>query len=265
MYDKVNTICSQLSRTRHEFGWLSAFQAIVDRLGQKLCGLNVAQVVWLNASRLDELDDKDPPFEFRFLTADQIRHFAKDPALDLSDEMAERIDAGRDFCFAALEGDCLAAYGWYALECIEPEHNCNVAMSYSEQTAYMYKGFTHPDYRGLRLHGQGMGLALKRLVDRGVTSLVSTVDWTNQPSLRSCDRLGYERLGNIIAFGSRGQYILRTPSKARRKGVHFGRHVKREAEVKRGRKMNRLVPETRIPGCDGMVPALDLLSDRSAA
>ena len=232
MYDKLNRICSELSQTRHKFGWFSAFRAFVDRLGKKLCGLYVTELVWLDASRLDELDDKDPRFEFRFLTADQIRYFAKDPVFDLCDENAERIEAGRDFCFAALGGDRLAAYGWYALECIEPEVNDNVAMSYSEQTAYMYMGFTHPVYRGLRLHGLGMGLALKGLADYGVTSLVSMVGWTNQPSLRSCDRLGYERLGKLVAVGWHGRYLLRTPSKARRKGVQFGRHaVKREDEA----------------------------------
>jgi putative transcriptional regulator len=40
---------------------------------------------------LGELDATDSRFEFCYLNADQVRHFAQDPALDLSKELAERI------------------------------------------------------------------------------------------------------------------------------------------------------------------------------
>lgn len=229
MLRRLSRTCSLLSQVRKQFGTTAALQALTDRIGRKLCGLRVTQVVWLDLSATAELADDDPRFTFRFLTAAEVRHHAADPDLDLSDDLAERIENGRDLCFAALEGDRLAAYGWYALECIEPEHNFHIPMSYASDTAYMYKGFTHSDYRGLRLHGRIMGLALRALAGQEVTHLVSTVNWTNWPSLRSCDRLGYERIGKIVAL-SGGHWIVRTPRAARRRGVQFGRKATRREQ-----------------------------------
>ena len=45
-----------------------------------------------------------------------------------------------------------------------------------------------------------MAGALHALGEEGITSLVSTVTWTNRASLRSCARLGYEVLGNTTTF-----------------------------------------------------------------
>ncbi len=136
--------------------------------------------------------------------------------------MIDRAAGGLDLCFAALSDGRLAAYGWYALDAIEGEHNFGIAMSYPSTVAYMYKGFTHPDFRGARLHGTGMGLALQNLKQFGVTALVSSVGWTNEASLRSCDRLGYERLGRIITTGGDAVQLQTIPQAATKLGVRFG-------------------------------------------
>jgi hypothetical protein len=38
---------------------------------------------------------------------------------------------------------------------------------------------------------------------------VSYVEWNNFASLKSCYRMGYRDLGNIMIVGARGHYILR--------------------------------------------------------
>jgi hypothetical protein len=71
-----------------------------------------------------------------------------------------------------------------------------------------------------------MRLALEALArERGITTLVSTVGWLNWASLKSCDRLGYRRLGRMTKFGwgllGGGFY----PRAAQALGVQFGRRA----------------------------------------
>jgi hypothetical protein len=207
------------------FGFSAVARSVIDRLGSSISGRQVIELVWLESSGLKLKLDVDPKFEFRFLNAREVSEFAKDPANDLDAEMIQRAEGGRDLCFAAISGGRLAAYGWYAVEGIESEHNFGVAMSYPSTVAYMYKGFTHPDFRGARLHGLGMGLALQNLADFGVSALVSTVGWTNEASMKSCDRLGYERLGRIVTTGGENFRVTRTPQSASDRGIRLGKNA----------------------------------------
>jgi len=209
--------------------WKATLELFVNRVGNRTIGLRSVEVVWLDTSSIAELNSVDPRFEFRFLGAEEIRRFSTNPGLKLAQALADRIEAGRDFCFAALEGDKLAAYGWYALDCIEAEHNFGIPMSFHANTAYMYNGFTHPDYRGLRLHGRTMGLALRTLQAQGIMHLISTVDWKNEASLRSCDRLGYHRLGRIVTVGHTQPMVLRFPHQAVSLGIQFGHQARQRS------------------------------------
>lgn len=219
----------ELKKTWQRFGTKAAIRQVADRLGRAAIGLQVVEVVWLEPEGIKVPLDVDPQFEFRFLKSDEVARFASDPANDLDAAMVDRAAAGRDLCFAALAGDHLAAYGWYALNEIEAEHNFGVAMSYPANVAYMYKGFTHPEFRGARLHGLGMGLALKNLAQFGVNRLVSTVAWTNNASMQSCNRLGYQRLGRIVTVGGTAFRVVQTPRAALALGVQFGAAVNRQS------------------------------------
>jgi ribosomal protein S18 acetylase RimI-like enzyme len=228
---KLKRQVAAVREARSTYGTIAALQYVVDFVGHKLVGLTVVRLVWLDVARLAP-QDPVTGFDCRFLDPEEIRSFSSDPTNDLSGEMADRAAGLRDLCFASVskENGRLAAYGWYALECIEPEHNVGVAMSYPSDVAHMYKGFTHPNFRGKRLHGVLMAMALRELGSRGVTKLVSVVSWTNWPSLRSCDRLGYVVLGTIVVLDPGGRLILHVPSAGKRLGVRFGSR----AEKRRG-------------------------------
>ncbi|MCA9087060.1 MAG: GNAT family N-acetyltransferase [Planctomycetaceae bacterium] len=197
----------------------SLLRYAADRLGKRLLSLQVVELVWLEASKIQLTEDANPGFTFRFLAPEEVAAHAQLPENQLDQEMVARAAAGSDLCFAVLQNGRLASYGWYALRGVEGRHNFGVSMSYPDSVAYMYKGFTHRDFRGLRLHGIGMKRALLQLNQRGIHALVSTVDWTNTASLRSCDRLGYQRLGQIIRTGKAPGTIWYIPRSAARKGV----------------------------------------------
>lgn len=214
---------SRLLRTWRAFGTRAAARFLYDRVLAHLLHLDVEEIVWLPRESVRIGPESAPGFEFRFLTAAEVEAFAAVPGNHLTPYCADRIRGGRDFCYAALAPDGrLAAYGWYALDRVAAEHACGTSMQLPEGVAYMYKGFTHPDFRGARLHGAGMGGALLALEPYGVRALVSLVHWANYASLRSCARIGYSVIGRTASWSGLGRRHVRVPRPEQICDVRFG-------------------------------------------
>jgi hypothetical protein len=207
------------------YGTVATILFLCDRFLASAIHLDVETIVWLQSDAIQVGPEQAPDFQFRFLTAEEVETFAAEPEYHLTPECAERIRRGRDFCYAALARDGrLASYGWYAVEHIEAEHCAGAELQLPQCVAYMYKGYTHPDFRGARLHGAGMGGALRALEDHAVTALISIVHWRNCASLRSCKRLGYVTLGHLVSWQVRGERHIRVPEPSHVHGVRFGAH-----------------------------------------
>ncbi len=219
-----------IAETRQYFGWSAAARRTASRTAQKLLRLEVNEMLWLAAESLPSAVPADPDFAFHFLTPNQLAYFSRTPTNDVDEVFALCVGSGHDFCFAAVAktGE-LASYSWYAVGSIEAEHHLGVAMSLPPGVAYMYKAFTHPNFRGKRLYGATVALAFQALAAKGVRNLVTTVEWTNFSSLRSCRRLGFQPLGRLATIGPLNHRIALTPQSARVRGIRFGR----SAEVHR--------------------------------
>src|SRR4051812_17136639 len=202
-----HNIFNRLNAFRERYGASGAVYKAIDVVLHKALRTYVHTVVWLELKAVEKMECVDPQFSFRCLTADEITEFAADPSYFIDPSLADGVRTGNEVCFAALSGNRLAAFGCYTLGYVRPEQAAGAAMSFPVDVAYMSYGFTHPDFRGSRLHGLIMGLALQELAKRGVTKLVSIVAWTNWASLKSCWRLGYKDLGNMVTIGSRKHAI----------------------------------------------------------
>jgi hypothetical protein len=209
------------SELRSRFGNAALIKWMVSLIGEKLFHLEVTHVVWLEADNFNLPGEPDSKFTFRFLSLEEIAEFSADPENNIKEAFIERAVLGNDLCFAVLSEGWIASYGWYALKSTAPEINYGVALAYPDHVACMYEGFTHPDFRGMRLHGFGMALALKALEERGITALVSTINWCNWQSLRSCWRLGYDDLGCFKTFGFYAGQFKFYPGAAKKLGVKF--------------------------------------------
>ncbi|MEA3193189.1 MAG: hypothetical protein QOD26_1522 [Betaproteobacteria bacterium] len=142
-------------------------------------------------------------YEARLLSEAELRRFARDPASELSDAFIDEALARGDQCYAILDGDRLAAYGWYAFG-PTPIGLPGLLLHYRTGCVYMYKGFTHNEHRGKRLHAIGMTRALQHYLSKGYEGIVSYVESTNFDSLKSCFRMGYFVFGSVYivnAFG----------------------------------------------------------------
>jgi hypothetical protein len=218
----ADNVFQRLNAFRERYGTTGAIYKFLDVVLHKAFKTSVHAVVWLDLKSLAELTPPDPQFTFRFLTDDEVETYAKDPTYYIDAALADAVRSGRELCFAALAGDRLAAFGCYTVGYVKPEQAAGAAMSFPSDVVYMSYGFTHPDFRGARLHGLVMGLALHELANYGITKLVSIVAWTNWASLKSCYRLGYVNLGNMITIGGLKRAVGVYPRAAKRLGVRFG-------------------------------------------
>jgi ribosomal protein S18 acetylase RimI-like enzyme len=179
------------------------------------------EFVWLEPEHAVLPEIVGAPLEHRFLAPDEIKKFIQQPIHDLNHEMIARIESGEHWCYAAIDGEHLAAYGWYARKDVAPDDCFGFGMKLPSDIAYMYKGYTHPEYRGRRLHGFLMVKALEELHKNGVKAIISSVDWTNAASLKSCERIGYEMLGQGVLWSLLGHQNMTVPVIARQRGVQF--------------------------------------------
>ena len=161
-------------------------------------------------------------FTFRALTPDDLLTAARDPALQLSRERVLIAHQQGDLFFGAFHRDRLVAYRWYALSGATPIDD-NLVIHYAhEGRGYGYRAFTHPVYRGKRLHLCSTQLSDIELRARGCTHTVGYIAAENFASLRSNSRLaGSRRIGVIVALrvGSL-RLILRSLGVARH-GITF--------------------------------------------
>lgn len=143
------------------------------------------------------------------LEASAMERYADDPEYDLTRRTLDEAIVRGDRCAAIFDGQTLASYGWYATQPIRLlEIPGAPLLHFDPAYAYMYNGFTHPAYRGRRLHALGMAAALEAYTREGRAGLVSYVDATNFSSLKSCRRMGYRSFGRVSTFalGSRRHY-----------------------------------------------------------
>lgn len=219
MMDATRGALRRLAEAQDRLGLGGAARHALNRGLVRWGSLSFVHVMELRSDRM-RVPDLDACFRLQFLSPEQVRGFAANAANDLPPDFVRRAERGWDLCFGAIHGDRLASYGWYALHSVEAEHSAGTPLGLPRDMAYLYKGFTHPDFRGQRLYAACMGWALEQLGERyGIERLLAFVYWNNTPSLRSCRHLGYDRLG-LLVVGPDGP--VRVPPEARRRGVTFG-------------------------------------------
>ena len=104
-------------------------------------------------------------YETRFLSAQELETISVQSEYGMSKAfLVEALTKG-DECYAILDGNTLACFGWYSRK--PTRINQDLILEFDPDYAYMYFGFTHPRYRGKRLHALDMGLALQELYNRG--------------------------------------------------------------------------------------------------
>jgi hypothetical protein len=188
-----------------EFGLPATLQGLSQRVVSRAFHFRILKCV-----RICEPNPKflkvDERYAHRFLDEAILRGLTADPKFDVSTRFLDEALAKGDQCYGFLDGERVAAFGWYSLK--PTKISDDLTFHFGSAYAYMYKGFTDPDYRGQRLHALGMTWALKLYRERGLDGLVSYVESDNFDSLRSCYRMGYQDVGQIYYLRAGGRYLI---------------------------------------------------------
>jgi len=175
------------------------------------------RVVLIRILRGFHIEDPDPaylgvPEGYRcgFLDERTLAGCCGREEYELTEEFLRRALGKGDECYGIVAGGTLVAYGWYSKTATEVTEG--LRLSFDPRYIYMYKGFTHPQHRGRRLHAIGMTKALEAYRQRGHRGLVSFVDADNFDSLKSVHRMGYRCFGSLFVVRILGHYLsLATP------------------------------------------------------
>ena len=176
-----------------------------------------------NVMRLEQVDPEylsiEPPLEWRLLDRSQLKDFSQNPECDITPEFLDAAVAKGDECYGVFEGGQLASYGWYSNQ--PTDTSDDLTLFFNSDYIYMYKGFTHPRYRGQRLHAIGMNLALRKYRKLGYKGLVSYAESNNFSSLKSAYRLGFRDIGRIAVWKFFGRPIIVAGHGCRKFGLFF--------------------------------------------
>jgi GNAT superfamily N-acetyltransferase len=181
-------------QTAERFGMRAVAYDLAMRALNRLVVFRV--FVGVRADTLDpaflELDER---FRFTLLTEAMLARFTTDEFEIAPAFLRQALERG-DECYGILDGNVLASYGWYssAPTRIYPP---DLVLHFNPEYIYTYKAFTHPNYRGRRLHAIAMTKALQAYLARHFKGLVCYVESTNFSSLKSVYRMGYKDIGKI--------------------------------------------------------------------
>jgi ribosomal protein S18 acetylase RimI-like enzyme len=217
----LREITQSFADVRRHHGTIAAVCSMADRFASKCINLCVSHLFCLDLERPGLAQAGTSEFAYRFLTPHDIRLFAMDSSNELTTDLADRVAEGHDVCFGVLAGQRLAGYGWCAIGSIEPEHTGGLGLLLPPDMGYLYKGFTHADFRGRGLNGIRLALASHALAQRGIRKLVCLVDWTNWASIRSCRRAGCQQLGRVVTCRIAGRRYWFVPDAAQQLGIRF--------------------------------------------
>lgn len=110
----------------------------------------------------------------------------------------ERFRKGR-VCFAALDGERIAGFGWISLE-DEYETDTRIEVKLNDKEAYLYDSYVTPEYRSNKLYAAMLAEEMRYLNSHGYDKAIALVESENVPALKNIKSAGYYPLKTVTLF-----------------------------------------------------------------
>ena len=206
---RVQRISAEFRSQVSAFGFWSALRAFTFRAIQRVIDFKVLRGMCITVVAPAFLE-LPAGMSADFLDRDTLRRMTAEAKYDLTAEFLDDALGKGDACYAIVDGDEPAAYGWYAHS--PTLMSDGMLVQFDPAYVYMYKGLTLDAYRGRRLHAIGMTRALAAYQARGFKGLVSYIESDNLNSLKSAYRMGYVDFGRVFIIRVLGRRVtFRTP------------------------------------------------------
>jgi hypothetical protein len=169
---------------------------------RRLAKRSIGRWVWLETYRCLRLLWKQAQaaaaptdgFDFRLLERGKLALYGKAGEYDFSPRFLQGLASRDDLCFGAFADGKLVSYCFFAL--MPTAIDSYLRFHFPQRWIYAYKAFTHPSWRGKRLHQQVFLQALPEIGRwvRGIRDplgFVTLVVTENVTSLNAFTRLGF--------------------------------------------------------------------------
>jgi GNAT superfamily N-acetyltransferase len=156
---------------------------------------------------------------YAVLTDAQVLAWCRDPALGLERRQAERALRRGDVCIGGLEHHAPVCYVWYAYRAAP--HVAGLWVQFDRGSAYAYKGFVRPEYRGAGLGAELYARAAEICPKKGTRRGISFIGVDNPASLRAAERAGWQRVGYAAYASAFGGMLTFSSGGAKRFGFRF--------------------------------------------
>jgi L-amino acid N-acyltransferase YncA len=140
----------------------------------------------------------------RLLTRAEIERASMNASLDLPPEFVASSHAAT--CYGIVADEEVRGYVWTISEPVRAVRGTVVAMS--RGSAYVFKAFTDPAFRGRGLLRESLKAVEQSAVNDGRTEMSALVEFFNRSSLRAFSNAGFTRCGLV--------FVLRRPWLVRR-------------------------------------------------
>jgi len=123
----------------------------------------------------------------------------------------ERLKKG-DECVLALYNGKIAGYMWIMKGYMELSQFKHIRVP--KNRAYIYNGFVLKEFRGKRILNAMDTFVIEKLRKEDKKYLVTTVAQDNKSPVKARDRMGFKKVGEIIAFKALGYQYSYVPKKS---------------------------------------------------
>jgi hypothetical protein len=171
-------------------------------LARRLAKRLLAPLAWRETYHCMRLPWPDPaeaaasaPFEVRVLDRSDLARYSRETLYEISARFLEGIAARDDLCVAAFSGSQLVSYRFFALQATDID--AHLRFQFPPGWIYAYKAFTHPAWRGRRLHREVFLRSLPQVSrwlpgSRAPLGFVTLVLSDNAASAKALARVGFE-------------------------------------------------------------------------
>ena len=132
------------------------------------------------------------PFEVRVLDRAELARYSREALYEISARFLDGIASRDDLCVAAFSGDELVSYRFFARQ--PTDIDAHLRFHFPSGWIYAYKAFTHPAWRGRRLHREVFLRSLPEVSRwlREPLGFVTLVLSDNESSAKALARAGFE-------------------------------------------------------------------------
>ena len=172
-----------------------------DSLARRLAKRLLAPLVWRETYRCLRLPwhERATPaasasFEVRVLDRSDLARYSREALYEISARFLDGIAARDDLCVAAFSGNDLVSYRFFAAQ--PTDVDAHLRFHFPPGWIYAYKAFTHPSWRGRRLHREVFLRSLPEVErwqrgSRDSLGFVTLVMSDNESSAKALARVGF--------------------------------------------------------------------------